>query len=183
MLFVTLVCAFRKFLLITFISFYFVKSLVAVIIFLFLWRLNLLKAKGFLVTCPCERFQVGAIPHLAHASHFPCGHKLWCLLDIQEEYESDDYEFFKSPGEVKWDPAGKKMWFDCKVCCCEHFVPSCCSKLLCKSNRCWTIHSLSYPLFLWGGRDSSPRGLEIPHSFQQPLIVLLAPHQDGTKQS
>ena len=30
--------------------------------------------------------------------------------------------------------------------------------------------------------SSAPGGLEIPHGFQQSLTVLLAPHQDGTKQ-
>jgi len=33
-----------------------------------------------------------------------------------------------------------------------------------------------------GRRGRSPRRSPKPHGFQQPLIVLLAPHQDGTKQ-
>ena len=41
------------------------------------------------------------------------------------------------------------------------------------------------PVFLSGGVAGAAAlgGLEIPHGFQKPLIVLLAPHQDGTKQS
>jgi len=42
------------------------------------------------------------------------------------------------------------------------------------------IHSVSHPLFLWGG--SREQQLEIPHGFQQSVVVLLAPYQDGTKQ-
>jgi len=47
-----------------------------------------------------------------------------------------------------------------------------------------SFHSFSQTLFLSGGsRGTSPiGGPEIPRGFQQHLIVLLASHQDGTKQ-
>jgi len=47
------------------------------------------------------------------------------------------------------------------------------------------IYSFSCPLFLWESRGVSRTlgGPEIPHDQQQFQIVLLAPHQDGTKQS
>jgi len=47
-------------------------------------------------------------------------------------------------------------------------------------NSC--IHSFSYPFSLSEESRAAALGLEIPHDQQQSLIVLLAPHQDGTKQ-
>ena len=46
------------------------------------------------------------------------------------------------------------------------------------------ICSFSCPLFLWGESRGAAAlgGPEIPRDQQQSQIVLLAPHQDGTKQ-
>jgi len=53
-----------------------------------------------------------------------------------------------------------------------------------KTRKCYYfIQSFAHSIFSGEGRGAvAPRGLEIPHGFHQPLIVLLAPHQDGTKQ-
>ena len=44
------------------------------------------------------------------------------------------------------------------------------------------IHSFSCKVFLWGGSRGAPAlgGIETPHGFRYQ-VVLLAPHQDGTK--
>jgi len=46
------------------------------------------------------------------------------------------------------------------------------------------IHKFPCPLFLYGGsrRQQPYRGLVIPHGQQQLQIILLAQHQEGTKQ-
>jgi len=45
------------------------------------------------------------------------------------------------------------------------------------------IHSFSNPSFFQGrpARAVTQGGLEIPHGFQQPLVVQLAPHLDRTR--
>jgi len=59
----------------------------------------------------------------------------------------------------------------CDIKCCDKFT------------YLQNIHSFSRPFFLVRVAEATAlRKLEKPHGYRQTVTVLLAPHQDGTKQ-